>query len=122
MSVGYIILNTTAAQKLIPVAETNITLSQNGYENKFFMTDENGKTPILEINTPEAIFSETPSPEEKPFSVVNVTAEKEGFFTTKVNDVQVFPERITTLYINMVPVPEFGSNTPLTINTPPQNL
>ena len=122
MSVGYIILNTTAAQKLIPVAETNITLSQNGYENKIFMTDDSGKSPLFEINAPDTIYSEAPSPEEIPFSVVNITAEKEGFFTTIINDVQVFPERITTLYINMVPVPEFGSNTPLTINTPPQNL
>ena len=122
MSVGYLILNTTAAQKLIPVDKTTITLSQNGYKNKIFLTDESGKTPSQEINTPDTIFSETPSPEEKPFTVVNVTAEKEGFFTTIINDVQIFPERTTTLYINMVPVPEYGSNTPLTINTPPQNL
>ncbi len=122
MSVGYLILNTTAAQKLIPVAETIITVSQNGYENKVFMTDDSGKTPLFETDTPDTIFSEAPSPDETPFSVVNVKAEKEGFFTTEINDVQIFPEIVTTLYINMVPIPEFVSNTPLIVNTPPQNL
>lgn len=122
MSQGYLILNTTSAQKIIPVPSTTITIAQEGEENKIFMSDESGKTPLTAINTPEIALSEAPSPEEIPFSTVDVTAEKEGFFTTFVNGVQIFPERTTTLYVNMVPIPEFGENTPLTVETLPQNL
>lgn len=122
MSQGYLILNTTSAQKIIPVPNTTITIAQKGQENKVFMSDESGKTPLTTISTPEIALSEAPSPEEVPFSSVDVTAEKEGFFTTVVNGVQIFPERTTTLYVNMVPIPEFGENTPLTVETLPQNL
>ena len=121
MSIGYLILNTTAAQRIIPVTNTLITITDNSGEQKF-MTDESGKTPSLEIETPDISLSEAPSPEAIPFSVVDVKAEKEGFFTTEIKEVQIFPERVTTLYINMVPVPEFGINRPLMVNTPPQNL
>ncbi|MBO5099535.1 MAG: hypothetical protein J6C16_05140 [Clostridia bacterium] len=122
MSIGYLTVSTTAAQKIIPVGNTKITISQNGETDKIFMSDESGKTPLTEISAPDIILSEAPDPASIPFAVVNITAEKEGFFTTNINDVQVFPERTTTLYVNMVPIPEFRENTPLNIETIPQNL
>lgn len=121
MSSGFLILNTTAAQRIIPVIDTIITIYEKDKETTY-MTDESGKTPSIEIETPDISLSEAPSPEGIPFSVVDVKAEREGFFTTEIKKVQIFPERTTTLYINMVPVPEFGNNTPLMINTLPQNL
>lgn len=121
MSIGYLILNTTAAQKIIPVAKTLITVTEKGKETTF-VTDESGKTPVYETETPDISLSETPSAGETPFSVVDVKAEKTGFYTTEIKEVQIFPERVTTLYINMVPVPEFRENIPLMVNTPPQNL
>ena len=122
LSTGYLIINTTAAQKIIPVGNTKITISQTGEADKTFLSDESGKIPLTEISAPDILLSEAPDPESIPFSVINVMAEKEGFYTTKINNVQVFPERITTLYINMVPIPEFKANTPLNIETVPQNL
>ena len=122
LSTGYLIINTTAAQKIIPVGNTRITISQTGEADKTFLSDESGKIPLTEISAPDILLSEAPDPESIPFSVINVMAEKEGFYSTKINNVQVFPERITTLYINMVPIPEFKTNTPLNIETVPQNL
>ena len=122
LSIGYLTVSTTAAQKIIPVGNTKITISQNGETDKIFMSDESGKIPLTEISAPDIILSEAPDPAVIPFAVVNITAEKEGFFTTNINDVQVFPERTTTLYVNMVPIPEFRENTPLNIETIPQNL
>lgn len=122
MSTGFVIVNTTAAQKIIPVGNTKVIISQNGETNKVFVSDDSGKIPLTEITAPDIDLSEAPDPASIPFSIINITAEKEGFFTTNVNDVQIFPERITTLYINMVPIPEFKENTPLNIETIPQNL
>ena len=122
LSIGYVIVNTTAAQKIIPVDNTKITITQTGETDKVFMSDESGKIPITEITTPDISLSEAPGPDEIPFSTINITAEKEGFYTTNVRDVQVFPERIATLYVNMVPIPEFRTDTPLNIETSPQNL
>lgn len=122
LSIGYLIINTTAAQKIIPVGNTRITISQTGEADKIFLSDESGKIPLTEISAPDMFLSEAPNPENIPFSVINVTAEKEGFYTTNIKDVQIFPERISTLYINMVPIPEFKANTPLNIETVPQNL
>lgn len=122
LSIGYVIVNTTAAQKIIPVADTRITISQNGETDKIFMSDESGKIPPVEINTPDIVLSESPSPDAIPFASVNITAEKDDFFTTSVREAQVFAERVTTLYVNMVPIPEFKGDTPLVIETIPQNL
>lgn len=122
MSIGYLTVSTTAAQKIIPVGNTKITISQSGEADKSFMSDDSGKTPVTQIDTPDISLSEAPGPDAIPFAVVNITAEKEGFFTTNINDVQIFPEITTTLYVNMVPIPEFRENTPLNIETIPQNL
>ena len=122
LSIGYLTVSTTAAQKIIPVGNTKITISPNGEADKSFMSDDSGKTPITQIDTPDISLSEAPGPDAIPFAVVNITAEKEGFFTTNINDVQIFPEITTTLYVNMVPIPEFRENTPLNIETIPQNL
>lgn len=122
LSLGYLVVNTTAAQKIIPVKNTRITISQNEETDKSFMSDESGKSPVVEINTPDISLSESPGPDAIPFATVNVLAEKEGFYSTAINNVQIFPERTAILYVNMVPIPEFRENTPLNIETLPQNL
>lgn len=121
MSKGYLIVNTTAAQRIIPVTGTKVTVT-NGEKISEFMSDESGKTPISEIDTPDIEFSESPSPSVRPFATVNVSASKEGFTTVNVQDVQIFPERTTTLYVNMVPVPEYGKDEGLDIIVKYQNL
>ena len=122
MSKGYLIINSTAAQKIIPVKNVRVIISQDGNNIKEFLTNDSGKTNLFDIDTPDISLSESPQADFVPFSVVDVSAEKEGFFTTYVNNVQIFPDRTTTLYVNMVPVPEYQANTPLTVNTIPQNL
>lgn len=122
MSKGYLIINSTAAHRIIPIKNTKVIISQNNNNIKEFLTDDSGKTTLFETEAPDIELSESPQPDFTPFSVVDVIAEKEGFFTTYINNVQIFPERITTLYINMVPIPEYGENTPLTVETIPQNL
>ena len=121
MSKGYLIINTTAAQRIIPVKDAKVTIT-NGEIISEFMSDESGRTPISEIDTPDIEFSESPDPSVRPFATVNVTASKEGFTTVNVQDVQIFPERTTTLYVNMIPIPEYGQDEGLDIIVKYQNL
>ena len=95
---------------LIPISGVRVTVTQNnGNGNEiiaFRTTDENGKTEIIEINTPDIELSLDENNNQKPFTSVNVKVEKEGFVIFLIEDVQIFADRLSEQNIEMIPLPE----------------
>ena len=126
---GRLQIRTYASNMLIPIANSNVTVTTGeGDEKKilaFRMTDENGLTETLNIDTPPFSDSQTDnSPDNTPFAVVDILVEKENYSITLIKDVQVFSDRLSEQNVEMVPMPE-NSNFDLYSNVytvTPQNL
>lgn len=110
MQKGSLLIRTYISNMLIPISGVRVTVTQNnGNGNEiiaFRTTDENGKTEIIEINTPDIELSLDENNNQKPFTSVNVKVEKEGFVIFLIEDVQIFADRLSEQNIEMIPLPE----------------
>lgn len=125
---GSLIIRTYASNMLIPVQGTRVTVTvstENGEELVAYgVTDENGKTQLFTIDTPDVSLSLDRNNMLKPFTDVNIKAEKEGFDITNIFNAQVFSGNLSEQEIEMIPLPEFSKfneyNNIYTVT--PQNL
>ena len=112
----------------IPLADVVVrimTSSNVGKEDliNVQMTDRNGKTNAISIETPPAEDSIHPG-NGRPFDIVTMTAELPGYEQIRVENVQVFPNTQTVQYFQLIPLkanPENVTPEELFI-IPPQNL
>ncbi len=113
---------------LIPVIGTRVTVTENTDEGgillAFRITDENGKTDIMEIDTPDMELSLDENNTEKVYRSVNIKAEKEGFAIFIIKNVQIFANRLSEQNIEMIPLPENSEYDEYTntYTVTPQNL
>ena len=127
MEKGFFAASAFTSGRILPVEGVEIYISRtdDGGETLLYslLTDENGNTPIFELDAPDMALSEKPG-NVKPFSVYNVRAIKEGFFRTLIKDVQVFSGRTTVQNVDIIPLPEntTGIDTTNTFIVLPQNL
>lgn len=117
MEKGYLIVQTYISRESYGVPDTKITLS----DGRQFLTDENGFTRSIEIEAPDKILSESPGT-ETPFTLLNMTIEKEGFFTIELKNVQVFSSETSLQKVQMLPVPENGGGGTISYDFTQQNL
>lgn len=125
---GRLVIRTYASNKLIPVQGTRVTITkstENGDELiAYGITDENGKTQLFYIDTPDVSLSLDQNNTVQPFTNVNIKVEKEGFDITNIFNAQVFSGNLSEQEIEMIPLPEFSKfneyNNIFTVT--PQNL
>ena len=107
---GSLIVRTYASAMLYPIAGTRVTVTRGEGDNleliAFRITDENGKTDIIEIDTPIFEESRDQNNREKPFASVDIKVEKEGFDISTIKDVQIFARRLSEQNVEMIPLPE----------------
>jgi len=87
------------------------------------ITDQDGKTTMVSVETPPLADSQSPGT-ERPFSSVTMTAEIPGYEHIRVENVQVFPNTETVQYFQMIPLsanPDILTPEEL-FTIPPQNL
>ena len=110
MQKGRLLVRTYISNMLIPISGVRVTVTQNnGNGNEiiaFRLTDENGKTEIIEITTPDIELSLDENNKQKPFTSVNVRVEKEGFVIFLIENVQIFADRLSEQNVEMIPLPE----------------
>lgn len=113
----------------IPLSEVVVRVlrenEQNGTDDlvSVRLTDRDGKTTAVEIETPPLADSQSPG-NEVPFSIVTMTAEAPGYERIRVENVQVFPNTQTIQNFRMIPLnanADYLSPEELFI-IPPQNL
>ncbi|MBQ2967986.1 MAG: hypothetical protein IJE10_07725 [Clostridia bacterium] len=117
MEKGYLIVQTYVSRESFGVADTVITLS----DGRRLVTDENGFTQSIDVDAPDKILSESPGA-VNPFTLLDMTLEKEGYFTIELKNVQVFSGETTLQKVQMLPVPENGGGGTITYDFTQQNL
>ena len=88
MQKGSLLVRTYISNMLIPVIGVRVTVTENNGNGEeilaFRVTDENGKTDIIEINAPDMELSLNSDNTEKPFTSVNIKVEKDGFVISTI--------------------------------------
>lgn len=88
------------------------------------LTDRSGQIEPIPITVPDRAASQTPNTGIIPFTAVNIYARLENYEQIEAENVQVFPNVVTTQNLEMIPLSEFPDKWTETeiFNTPPQNL
>lgn len=91
---GYIKAEVTTGSGAVPIenAVVLITKKENGrtYLLKMLISDESGSTETVALPAPNAAFSETPDPTEKPFANYYISVYANGFYAENDMEVPVF--------------------------------
>ena len=125
---GTILTRVFTSQAQIPVAGTTVAFTQRGPEGHHTLlalrvTDANGRTAPVQVDTPDASASESPGT-VTPFAVCDIWAESPGYELLVVENVQIFAGTQTLQELELIPLPEQSltllPETP--VNVPPQNL
>lgn len=126
MEKGYILVQVSVALESLPLENARVEIyAHRGEERELIstsLTDPEGKTQRLEVDAPDIVFSETPDNGTVPYSLFDIFITSEGFYSVAVRDMQVFPQRTSVQYVNMIPLPEGVNEGENIIVVKPQNL
>ena len=112
----------------IPVQGATVAMTQKTSGGRHTLlavrvSDENGKTSPVRVNTPDLDASFYPGG-EVPFAQVDLWVESPGYEMLIVQDVQVFPDTETVQDLELIPLPEQVAPTTRTevVQITPQDL
>lgn len=122
---GYIDVLTYTSLAQIPLENVAITvMATDGTVLAMRLSDRNGRISLIEIPVPSLSAGQTPDTGITPFTSVNLYARLEGFEQIENENLQVFPNTVTRLNLEMIPLSELPSSWDKVnvFNTPKQNL
>ena len=122
---GYIDVLAYTSKAQIPLENVAITVTaDDGTALAMRLTDRNGGIKPISIPVPDVSNSLSPNSSSIPFTKVNVYARLEGFEQEENRNLQVFPDVVTRLNLEMIPLSELPSSWDKTVvfDTPAQNL
>ncbi len=122
---GYIEVNAYTSNAKIPLENVAITVTAaDGTAIAMRLTDRNGLIMPIEVPVPDLSAGQSPDTGVRPFTPVNLYARLEGFEQRENENLQVFPETVTRLELEMIPLSELPSSWDRTavFDTPPQRL
>lgn len=123
--IGYIDVNAYTSNAKIPLQDVAITVTAtDGTALAMRLTDRNGMIRPIEVPVPALSAGQTPDTGERPYTPVNLYARLEGFEQRENENLQVFPNTVTRLELQMIPLSELpGSWDQIDItDTPAQQL
>lgn len=127
---GSLIVFVTTARMAIPIKNAGVSVFEV-YSKKllgFRRSNEEGKTEIFEIQTPDTDLSLSPQNGEtertEPFRVVDVQVDHPMYQSILIEDVQIFPGRESIQNADLIPLSEYANpnNNTQTFPIPPQSL
>ena len=124
---GTLRVQTYAARESAPVGNVRIRLrsadSQSAQEMEFYTNDE-GIAENLQLPAPPPSLSLDENATQRPYSVWNLTADKEGYQTLTLEGLQLFAGQMTLAELEMRPMQRLGAPAPLpdSFETPPHQL
>lgn len=122
---GYIQVRAYASTAQFPLKDVAITITAtDGTAIAMRLTDRNGMIAPIAIPVPDKSESQTPDPDEKPFTSVNLYARLKGYEQVEAENLQVFADTTTNQNLELVPLSELPNQWDQTVifDTPPQNL
>ena len=123
--IGYIDVLAFTSVAQIPIENVAITVTAaDGTALAMRLSDRNGTVSPIPIPVPEISAGTAPDSGVLPFTPVNLYARAEGFEQIENENLQVFPNTVTRLNLEMIPLSELPSSWDKTIryDTPKQNL
>lgn len=106
-SKGYIIAQVFTAQQILPLADASVTVTQRNGGNisliGFRITDIDGKTGAIEVETPDSALSREPG-NDRPFSVFDISIEHPMYYPIMIRGAQVFGGETTQQRAEMIPI------------------
>lgn len=122
---GYIQVRAYASTARFPLKDVAITVTAtDGTAIAMRLTDRNGLIAPIEIPVPDKSESQSPDPDEKPYTSVNLYARLRGYEQVEAENLQVFAGTTTNQDLEMIPLSELPNqwDQTVTFDTPPQNL
>lgn len=112
MSQGYLSIETRAADQGIPIEGTRIYLIPSGqgsevsdtFYSNYLLTDSSGNTGFVRFDTPDTSLTDNINNTVIPYTAVDVYAIADGFFPTRVKNVQIYGDTQSLLPITLIPV------------------
>ena len=123
--IGYIQVHAYTSNASIPLQDVAITVTaDDGTAIAMRLTDRNGLIRPIAVPVPDLSAGLTPGTGTRPYTPVNLYARLEGYEQLENENLQVFPDTVTRLDLQMIPLSELpGSWDQVGItDTPPQNL
>lgn len=111
MSQGYLSIETRVANDGVPIEGAKIYIVPSGqgtevsdsYYSNYLLTDSSGNTGFIRFEAPDKTLSENINNTQLPYSLVDVYALADGYFPTRVKNVQIFGDTQSLLPIIMIP-------------------
>lgn len=122
---GYIDILAFTGRAELPLENVAITVTaSDGTALAMRITDRNGLASRVSVPVPERSAGIRPDTGVRPYTPVNIYARLEGYEQTENENLQVFPDTVTRLNLELIPLSELpDSYDKLSIyDTPPQNL
>ncbi len=119
---GRLAIRTYSAGGAIPVEDSIVKITgaddTNNTLSYTIVTDRDGMTEKIKLPTFKKEYSQSPNPQEVPYSTYDIEVIKEGYYPKKIFGVAIFEGLDTTLPVNMIPSPIFENN----VSAPKGNL
>ena len=122
---GTIEVNAYTSRARIPLADVAVAVTAaDGTAIALRLTDRNGLIEPISIPSPQLSAGQTPDTGVRPYTPVNLYARKEGYEQRENENLQVFPDTVTRLDLEMIPLSELPSSWDKVslYTSPPQNL
>ena len=103
--IGYIDVNAYTSKAKIPLQDVAITVTAtDGTAIAMRLTDRNGLIRPIEVPVPALSAGQTPDTGVRPYTPVNLYARLEGYEQLENENLQVFPDTVTRLDLQMIPL------------------
>lgn len=113
-NLGMLRIKTFLAEGAIPLQGVNVLIESSEDDGKAIKysrsTDRDGLTEEIRLPAPSKSLSLSPDPSSRPYSVYNVTASKNGYYTKRITGVPIFSGISSVLPINMIPESSDGES------------
>ena len=122
---GYIQVHAYSSYAQLPLENVTIAVTAtDGTAIALRLTDRSGQIAPIAIPVPDLAESQSPEPDEKPFTSVNLYAHLKGYEMIESENLQVFADTTTLQNLEMIPLAERPQSWSQNVifNTPPQNL
>lgn len=119
MAKGYLVVNVYSDTIANPIKGATVTVSKNGTDIVTEITDENGKTPQMTLDTVDKSYSEEEQYATRPYETYDVLVTALGLTPTRIEGVQIFDgvTSVQNIYLTSIDENQGEDTSVITPNT-----
>ena len=106
MPKGYLKVNVYSDTIANPVKSATVKVLKNNEEITTLITDENGQTPLIKLETVDKNYSETNQKQVRPYETYDIEVTALGLTPTKIEGVQIFDNITSIQNVDMTSIDE----------------